>query len=447
MKILLILPNKTSKVVSKNKQIFLTKIFISEKSSTLMILAALIPEKHSVEVVEDNFRNIEFDKNYDIVGISFVTRDAILGYQIADEFRKQGKTVVLGGWHPTVMPEEAKQHADSVVIGEAEETWPQMLKDMENGKLKPFYTPTRAVDPKLIPPPRTDVYPKGTRIDVQATRGCPYGCLHCAITNSKFRNIFRTKPIPDVIEEIRSLPNKIFYFHDNSLTINKEYAKHLFKEMKGLGKKFIAYGNIGTLGRDDELLRLASEAGCIIWRVGFESISQETLDSIDKKTNIIEEYISAIKKIHDHGAMVRGNFIFGFDTDTLDVFDETEEFVHKSEIDVPWYHILTPFPGTPLYDRLDREGRILTRDWNKYDTHRSVIFQPKHMTPEELLTNTIRIRNKTYKISRAIERMIKSSKIGLYPFIETTMMNISIISWRPTNLKISAENHKKKFIK
>lgn len=443
MKILLILPSKVSRVVSRGKQTFLTKIFISEKSSTLMILAALVPEKHSVEVVEGDFCNIEFDKNYDIVGISFVTLDAVLGYEIADEFRKRGKTVVLGGWHPTVMPEEAKEHADSVVVGEAEETWPHLLKDMENGKLKPFYTPTRPVDPKLMPHPRTDVYPKGTRIDIQATRGCPYGCLHCSITNSKFRNVFRMRSIPDVIEEIRSLPNKIFYFHDNSLTINKEYAKHLFKEMKGLGKKFIAYGNIGTLGGDDELLRLASEAGCIIWRVGFESICQDALASIDKKTNIIEEYVPAIKKIHDHGAMVRGNFIFGFDTDTLDVFDETEEFVRKSEIDVPWYHILTPFPGTPLYDKFDREGRILTRDWSKYDTHRSVVFQPKHMTPEELLTNTIRTRKKTYKTPYVIGRIIRSSKIGLYPFIETTIMNVSMKSWHPAKFKINAENHKK----
>ncbi|MCX6667994.1 MAG: radical SAM protein [Euryarchaeota archaeon] len=393
------------------------------KPLTFMILAALTPEKHSVELIEGGLNDINFDEKYDLVGITCITKYAHAAYEVADEFRKRGVTVVLGGWHPSALPLEAKQHASSVVIGEAEEIWPQLLRDFENGKLQPFYEQARPVDPRIIPHPRTDIYPKGSEFVVQATRGCPNRCEFCAASSTKFGALYRTRPIEDVVEEIKSLPNKGFFFHDNSLTVNPNYTKQLFREIRGLNKKFGAYGNIDVLGGDEEFLKLASEAGCICWEIGFESICQESIYGVGKKTNLVNKYISTVKKIHDHGMIVIGSFVFGFDTDTIDIFDKTIEFVNKSEIDVLPINILTPFPGTPLYNRLDSEGRIFTKDWSKYDLG-TVVFQPKNMTPEELTNNTIKLYNNWYAASATLGRIIRSIKFGFYSFSETTALNI-----------------------
>jgi len=405
-------------------------LFVWPRSSTLLlrkpltfsILAALTPKKHSVEIVEGNLGNINFNKKYDLVGITFTTLYAHLAYEIADKFRRYGMPVVLGGWHPSALPDEAKQHADSVVIGEAEETWPQLLRDAEIRKLKPFYISKQPVDPKLIPHP-CNIYSKLAISGVQATRGCPYGCEFCAITNMKFRRVFRMREIDDVIEEIRSHPGKLFNFQDSSMTINVEYTKQLFRKIKGMNKRFYANGNVNTLGKDDELLKLASEAGCTRWYIGFESICQESIDSVGKKTNKVREYTSAIKKIHDHGMIIMGSFVFGFDYDTMDIFEKTDEFVRKNGVDVPSAHILTPYPGTPLCKRLNSEGRILTRDWSKYDLEH-VVFQPKHMKPEELETKTYELHKKWFKTSNMVIRIMGSGKYGFRPFIDTTMANL-----------------------
>ena len=280
-----------------------------------------------------------------------------------------------------------------------------------------------AEDPRLIPSQR-NIYPKGTKIGIQATRGCPYRCEFCTMANIKHRNVFRTRPIENVINEMELYPYKTTAFYDDSLTVNPEYSKQLFKAMKDLNKKFTANGNIGVLSKDDELLKLASEAGCFGWFIGFESISQESLNSVGKPNNV-SVYFSAIKKIHDYGMMVMGGFVLGFDDDTIDIFNKTDDFVRKSEIDFAYYNILTPFPGTQLYTKYENEGRILTKDWSKYDLNH-VVFQPKHMSPNELLTNVQRIRKNYFKTSHCIERIIKSIKFGFNPFILLVRENIML---------------------
>lgn len=390
------------------------------KPLTIPILVALTPKKHSFEVIEGMYGDINFDGDYDLVGITFTTQYAIAAYEIADEFRRRGKTVVLGGWHTSALPGEAKQHADGVVVGEAEETWPQLLNDFEIEKLKPFYEPVRPVDPMLIPHP-INVYPSGSHLGVQATRGCPHGCEFCSITNMKFGNIFRMRPVSDVIDEIKTMPRS-FNFHDNSLTINPEYTKRLFREMKELDKKFSCFGNIDVLGRDEELLKLASDAGCVSWLIGFESVSQESIDAVGKKTNKVKEYAEHVKKIHDYGMSILGSFVFGFDNDKLDIFDTTKEMVDYCEIDLPDAMILTPLPGTPLFNRLDLEGRILTKDWSKYNFV-NVVFQPKQMSAEELGIGTKQLYREYYSTSNNIKRILKSIRLGFYPFFDTIMQS------------------------
>ena len=237
--------------------------------------------------------------------------------------------------------------------------------------------------------------------------------------------MFRKRPIDDVINDIKNRRDKFFNFEDNSLTNDPRYSKELFKAMKGLNKKFFAFANINTLGRDEEFLKLASEAGCVGFSVGFESISQKSIEFVNKPTNTVEKYASAIKKIHDNGITVIESFVFGADFDTLQVFDDTDEFVNKYEIDIPDPYVLTPYPGSPLFDKLDKEGRILTRDWSKYNLER-VVFQPKNMTPEELEVNTKLLHDKWLKFPSIFRRMLKSAKNGRIPMSVTLQQHLSM---------------------
>ena len=429
MKILFILVGRSDIFIEEeSKKSFIYMFLIQnakyfERPLTIPILAALTPKEHVVKFTEADLGKIDYDGDYDIVAISTVTQCAYTAYAIADEFRKRGVFVAMGGYHPSALPEEAKQHADAVFIGESEETWPQFLKDFESGNVKPFYRLIKPVDPSLIPHPRLDIFEGKSGVGAQATRGCPYGCEFCAITNMQFGNIFRKRPVNDVIDDIKVIPNRSFFFSDNSLTINPTYTKQLFKEMKGLNKRFYAYGNIDTLGKDEELLKVASEAGCFGWFIGFESISQDSLNNIGKKTNRVNEYFAHIKKLHDYGMVVIGSFMFGFDHDTIDIFDATDEFIRSSEVDLPYSTPVIPYPGTPLFDRLDKEGRILTKDWSKYDIGH-IVFKPKNMTPEELLENIKDIRSRWYSRSSNYMRSLNSLKLGFYPFLFVSIRNM-----------------------
>lgn len=394
------------------------------KSLSLEMLAAVTPPEHEVVIRKSSYEKVDYNDFFDIVGIRTTTTDALFAYKVADEYRRRGVTVVIGGWHASAMPMEAKQHADSVVVGEGEISWPILLKDFQHGKLKSFYYQRKPVEPECIP--NTALYSsKDFAPAIQASRGCPYQCEFCSETIVNFKKIFRPRPIENVIREIKSLPGNTFIFHDASLTINPEYTKNLFRAMIGLNKHFFCNGNMDVLGRDDELLELAKEAGCVGWLIGFESLSPESLKSAGKKTNEVGSYTKTIEKIHEHGMMVSASFVFGFDGDTLDIFDKTREFVDTSGIDMPDAMILTPFPGTPLFYRLEKENRLLTRDWSKYD-HRHVVFKPKNMTPEDLLENTQELYNDFFSKRNIIKRVLKSIKLGYNPFISTIFQNLTM---------------------
>ncbi|RLF41920.1 MAG: B12-binding domain-containing radical SAM protein [Thermoplasmata archaeon] len=418
MRILLVSP------FSGKKRTLLYRFGYLPSFLSLQQIAAITPEKHEVEIVDEKFSDIDFDEEYDLVGISCLTCNAPRGYEIADKFRKRGVKVALGGYHPTVLPDEAKEHADAVVIGEAELTWPKLIEDLERGKkLKPFYVSEEFVDPKLIPPAkRTDDIPTSIA-PIQATRGCPVGCKFCTVHRVEGR-VHRTRPVENVIEEIQSIKCKYLFFVDASMTINTDYTKKLFKEMMGLNKRFDCYGNVNVLARDDKLLKLASEAGCFRWQVGFESVSQAAINSVGKRTNRIEEYRKAVKKIKDYGMMVAGLFMFGFDTDTTDVFDNTLEMLKELDLDTAAFAILTPYPGTAIFEELDKQNRILTKDWSKYNEG-NVVFQPKNMTVEQLLEGIKKVATGFYSFSNAMRRCIGGSKnLCVYDFFSKFVRNM-----------------------
>jgi len=381
-------------------------------------LAAVTPKEWKTKIIDERHEEIDFNETCDIVSIYFNTLDANRSYEIADEFHRHGKTVVLGGYHPTVLPEEAKQHADSVVIGEPELIWPQLLKDYENEGLKPFYKQETPIDPRLIPAAKRNIGNSLFPIaQIQATRGCPIGCEFCRVPVFEGTTL-RKRPIENVIEEIKSIPQKFLFFLDASLTLDPEYSKNLFNEMKGLGKKFCCCGNTDVLGRDDEFLKLAKEAGCMIWYVGFETISQEIIDRLGKKTNKVEEYPVVVQKIHEYKMAVSGSFIFGFDEETLDLYNRTHQAVNEWGVELLETNILTPFPGTSLFNKMEKEGRIITKNWVKYNEGELVYKLKNNIPVEKFMSETWRI-TKEYNWDNFynIERLKKRLKLGFYPFI------------------------------
>jgi len=378
-------------------------------------IAAITPKKHSVTVVNERYAKIDFDETYDIVNINFTTSTAFRAYDIAEKFRKKGITVVLSGLHASALPQEAKKHADSVLLGWGEVNWLRLLEDFEKNRLKPVYESVKYDDSVRIPPTNVELPGFVVSGAVEATRGCPYKCDFCPEASIPGGRQFYARPVEDVVAEIRALPQKTFTFYDLSLTINTSYTKSLFRKMRGLHKRFSCNGNSDVLASDMELVRLSREAGCVSWLVGFESVSQQTLNEIGKGTNKVEEYAQAVKNIHDNGMVVVGSFMFGFDTDTKDVFYETLKMIKELEIDIVDFCILTPFPGTPVFNRLEKEGRILTKDWSKYKLN--VVFIPKNMTTEELLSGVRSLYRDFYSTSYTIKRVVKSFRLGFYPFI------------------------------
>lgn len=424
MKILLIGP-----LLHYKKNQFIIRIFdnlFAPPNLTLQHIFAITPKKYVVEVLDEMFVDVDFDVNCDLVGISCIrTSSALHAYEMADNFRKRGKKVILGGYHPSVLPQEAKQHADAVVIGEAECSWVRLLEDAECGMLKPFYYQEKPIDLNNIPQPDHEIGKKSLfTATVQSSRGCPYGCEFCSIGSQKFGCIYRKRPVEEVIKEIKSIPQKYIIFNEPSLSIDLKYTKSLFKEMKSLNKKFRCWMNANFHLEDEEFLALANDAGCIAVEIGFESLSQNTIDTISKKTNKVNLYKKIVRKIHDYGIAVGGTFAFGFDTETVNVFNETISNLPSLDLDFPRFSILTPYPGTPFFRRLEKEERILTREWSKYDMIH-VVFQPKHMTPEELFLGWMKVCDEIYSPTNMIKRLFAYNNLNLFSWFWRFNSNIS----------------------
>jgi len=386
-------------------------------------LAAITPKKHKTHVFNERYEQLKINKKYDLVNIHFNTASTKKAYEVADKFRGEKVKVILSGLHASALPNEALKHADSVLLGRGELNWITLLKDFENNKLKKIYPPEDFIKSNIKIPP-TNIKLPGFMITgaIEATRGCPYQCTFCPETNTPNGNKYYERPIKEVINEIKEIPQKTIIFYDNSLTINPDYTKKLFQEMKTLRKKFFCNGNVDNLANDIELVKLSKQAGCIAWLIGFESISQKTMEEIGKKTNKIETYERAVKNIHKNKMVVIGDFMFGFDNDTKDVFETTLKTIKKMKIDIADFSILTPFPGTPIYNTLEKENRLLTKDWVKYNMH-NVVFQPKNMTPEDLQEGVIKMYNNFYSTNHAIKRIANSIKLGFYPFFLVLFRN------------------------
>ena len=355
----------------------------------LPYLAAVTPPHISLQVIDEMNGLITDFPDADLVAISGMTMHANRMYRIGDYYRSRGITVVMGGIHVSYMEEEALQHCDSVLIGEGEYLWPELLKDFENQSLKKVYKSTKIVDISSLPWPRLDLVdgpaymaPHGSLNSIMTTRGCPNSCDFCCVKNM-FGNKFRSRKIDDVIAEITQMSRDPIMFADDNLTANYRYVTELCNKLIPLKRTWAAQASL-RVAETPELLQLLYKAGCRSLFLGIETLSQQNLEDVNKsRVNKITEYETLIKRIKDSGIKIVGSFIVGLDNDSKGVFDDIYEFVVKNGIDFPIVNILTPFPGTKLYSKLFAENRIVDFNWDKYNLTQTV-FTPAKMSREEL---------------------------------------------------------------
>ncbi len=380
---------------------------------TMPYLAALTPEDTDVTVYDEMVEPVNAQSDADLVGITFVTPFAHRAYELASLYRAKGKKVVLGGPHASLVPHEAIHHADAVVIGEAESTWPLLIEDLKYNRLQSFYR-SRPPSLRSIPFARRDLIRSRDYIVpdvVQASRGCPFSCDFCTL-NRIYGKGHRTRPVDDVIREIETFENDVFIFWDDNIVGNPSYAKKLFTQLIPHEKKWLGQGSL-TITNDGHLLNLASESGCIGLFIGIESVSLQSLQSANKGFNAVPSLREEIKKLHDAGIAVLAGMIFGFDTDGKDVFQRTLDVAEKAAIDGISFSILTPYPGTPLFKRLRAEKRILHYDWSRYNSEH-VVYLPKKMSPDELQEGHNWANVHFYSVPSIVKRLLRSrTQLGL----------------------------------
>jgi len=383
---------------------------------SLPAIAAYTPEHWDVEIQDESVRAIDLEYTADLVGISVMTCYAPRAYQLAAEFRKRRVPVVLGGVHPTYCPDEALQHCDAIVTGEAEDSWPRLVADFEAGRMQRHYKMEKFPALENYKPPRVELLSDDaymTRMCTFTTRGCHFDCEFCSVSPFNGKST-RRRPVPEVISEITRVKQwvagelvarmgkgslrdalkiltkirlsmedgSIFAFVDDLHNSNRAYCRELWAALKPLNIKWGCQSTL-FLGDDEEMVKLAADSGCVSVFVGMESIFEESLGETHKPFNRVKKFEEEIKMFHDHGIMVNPGIVFGFDNDDESVFERTVEFLIKNRCELAYFNILTPLPGTPLYTRYEAAGRIFDRNWAHYDG-KYVTFYPTRMTSEQL---------------------------------------------------------------
>ena len=385
----------------------------------LPTLAALTPSDTEVILTDENVEPINFDEKVDLVGITGMTCVIPRSYEIADEYRKRGVPVVMGGIHVSMLPEETIQHCDSVVIGEAEEIWEQVVRDAQKNNLQKFYRTSGF--PNLIntPIPRWNLLKnnKYFYFTIQSGRGCPYDCEFCSVKVFNGRK-YRHKTIEQVVEEVKTLQKidskKVIFFTDDNILAVPKYTEELMAKLTPLKiKAWWAQASINRL-KDNKILESMYKAGCRVVFVGFESVSQKSLDTMNKsRINKVEEYKEMVDRVHSHRIAIFGSFVLGSDNDKEDIFTETTKFINKNNIVFSMVNIITPFPASKLYEKLEKEKRILHKNWEQYNAE-SVCFKPCLMSEESLQQNHKNIVKEIYSYEGMYERLTSAWEKGIF---------------------------------
>lgn len=405
MKILLVKPRW---FVKGGQYRYLENVKFSPLS--LGILAALSKD-HEVKIVDGDWEPVPYDKRFDLVGITVTTFTSERAYEMARRFKKLGSRVVLGGVHPSILPDECLEHVDAVVVGEAEYVWADILRDAEKGSLKRIYQADRPADMNDVPFPRRDLMKDPSWIAcVQATRGCPNSCRYCYLPSTPWAK-FRKRAVELVVEELQALRQRLFFLVDDNLFADRDYALSLSRSMAALKKNWSIQVPT-TIGEDDEMLDAMAEGGCFNVQIGFQSFNRRSLEWASVKHNRVDKYRDLVRKLHDRNIVVTAFFMFGFDSDGPDVFDTTVEMAKRIDVDDANCYILTPYPGTDMYLQFQGEGRLLQGTRRTQFGWSHAVFQPKQMTPEELEQGVQHTYDRLYpyfrrKLLRTLLRQIR----------------------------------------
>ncbi len=436
MKILLILPAGERVRVTRANPVVPKRAMLRFSVLPLTTVAALTPREHEVRVLDENVEPLDLDTECDLVGVTFMTALAPRAYEIAREFKARGKIVVGGGYHATLSPDEAANHFDAIVAGDAEGAWEQVLADVEAGRLggadnsanRQAGAPgliyrSRDNSPELrAPVPRRELLASTARHyvtvnAVQTGRGCPHACRYCSVTVFHNRR-HRHRPLANVLEELRQIPRD-FIFVDDNIIADRVYARELFAAMAPLRKRWVSQCSI-DIADDAELLRGAREAGCCGLFIGVETTSAENLAAMGKQFNQSGRYTQRLAAIRGAGIGVVAGIIVGMDCDDPGVFERTLRFLEQTRIDAIQLNILTPLPGTPLFADMEGAGRMTDRDWSHYD-YRHVVFRPARMTPVELQAGADWLYGQFYRLDRILWRFVR----GLFT-----------VGWKPALLAL-----------
>lgn len=399
--------------------------FWSGFSLGLLILAALTPEEHEIRIIDENIEEVDFNERFDLVCISIITQTATRAYYLGDKFRQHDCKVIIGGIHATLMPEEAIEHADSVVIGEGEAVWDTILQDVANGRLRKYYKPDGYYDLRKSPVPRYDLLDveRYKMVWIQTSRGCPHDCEFCA-ASKVFGLKYRHKSVDQIITEIEYVidiwGNYQINFADDNIFVNKKYAMDLLDRIAPLRIRWAASTDV-SIGYDEEFLEKLRRSGCTVLLIGFESINEENLKGLNRndwKRRRVKDYPKLIQRIQSHGIGIMGAFIVGFDNDKESVFDDLANFILDNNLYASQIAVLTPLPGTRLRERLSSEKRLLESTWDKY-TFLDVNYVPKYLTADELEAGVLDIYRKVYS---------KEARLSVVKHFKQTFSNIAKMS-------------------
>lgn len=397
-------------------------------SITGVHLAAITPQEHEVRVFHQQVDKIDFKTRAELICISFFSGFANAAYTLAKEFKRLNKTVIAGGPHVTYNKEESLEYFDSIILGESESIWEQVLLDFQNNNLQRIYkgVPTEL---KNIPTPRFDLLSDKFFLKkvIQATRGCPFSCSFCTVPS--LNPGFRKRPVADVVKDASYdhfkywWQRKIIWFWDDNLTIDRKYIFELLTELKKLNKWWLTQASL-DIANDDSLLKLMKESGCIGVFVGIESFVEDSIGDANKKQNKIKGYKKAIEKIRGKGIAVMAGFIAGFDSDTKESIFQMSDKIREVNIDVPFLSIMTPFKGTAVYDDLVNSNRMIgERGWQFYNGY-NVAFKPARMSADELLSAHRNLWKDVFSVGKTFRRVVKGAfKLSFGAFCLSLFMN------------------------
>jgi radical SAM superfamily enzyme YgiQ (UPF0313 family) len=387
------------------------KRLLVNPSMTMPYIASLTPQDHEVIICDEMLGDsIDFDQDVDLVGITVVTQLARRAYQLATSFRQRGKKVVLGGSHVTLMPEEALEFAEAVVVGEAEDVWPQLLFDLQKDQLKPIYRRTYLHHLRGLPAPRMDLLNKRYRYfgvsmgQVKISRGCPYACVTCCVPEL-YGSRYRYRPLDEVLREIEGIEEDVIYFCEDNIVGNPRYAKELFRRMISLNKQWTSISSI-AIADDPELLCLAARSGCKGIYLGFETLSEASLRNMGKFQNLKKDYREIVQRVRDERILLTGGFLVGFDSDTPDTFKKIVDFVGETGLEICQYYVVVPWPRTAFYEKLKREERLFHDRWWLQDFYsQQVLYQPANMSEEEMVQGFLYLIDQTYSMDKIVSRL------------------------------------------